>query len=279
MQIIAQVTNRLMNTPRCTGRMRSHLDASGLIRYGSIYVRRVKRDGYAASHRAVREMKIDGQLPADTKVRSSKYLNNLIEQDHRGVKLRIGPMLGFEWFTTATITIGGDQLLRRDPQRPVRPRPIGASKIELRLPSGTRCWQRNKIVAFWTRADLQLKLHQNHHFHQVAVTEFETQIPPHTQDDDLAVKVAALEQLIQTFRNPAIILPQLIGMAEYGRVESLHQSRPHDPEAAEHSEIDHLRFRPKGYTRTDPRLKLHQNLQIHALVFQAAPQPLPCFGV
>jgi transposase-like protein len=44
-------------------------------------------DGYAASHRAVREMKADGQLPADTKVRSSKYLNNLIEQDHRCVKL------------------------------------------------------------------------------------------------------------------------------------------------------------------------------------------------
>jgi transposase-like protein len=75
--------------------------------------RAVTLDGYAASHRAVREMKADGQLPADTKVRSSKYLNNLIEQDHRGVKLRIGPMLGFEWFTTATITIGGIELLRR----------------------------------------------------------------------------------------------------------------------------------------------------------------------
>ena len=75
--------------------------------------RTITLDGYAASHRAVREMKVDGQLPADTKVRSSKYLNNLIEQDHRGVKLRIGPMLGFEWFTTATITIGGIELLRR----------------------------------------------------------------------------------------------------------------------------------------------------------------------
>jgi transposase-like protein len=32
-------------------------------------------DGYAASHRAVREMKTDGLLPEDTKVRSSKYLN------------------------------------------------------------------------------------------------------------------------------------------------------------------------------------------------------------
>jgi transposase-like protein len=32
-------------------------------------------DGYAASHRAVREMKADGLLPADTRARSSKYLN------------------------------------------------------------------------------------------------------------------------------------------------------------------------------------------------------------
>jgi transposase-like protein len=63
--------------------------------------RTITLDGYAASHRAGREMKADGQLLADTKVRSSKYLNNLIEQDHRGVKLRIGPMLGFKWFRTA----------------------------------------------------------------------------------------------------------------------------------------------------------------------------------
>jgi transposase-like protein len=70
-------------------------------------------DGYAASHRAVREMKADGQIPGDTKLRSSRYLNNLIEQDHRGVKLRIGPMLGFKWFRTAAITISGIELLRR----------------------------------------------------------------------------------------------------------------------------------------------------------------------
>src|SRR6202790_917789 len=38
-------------------------------------------DGYTASHRAVRELKADGSLAADTKQRSSKYLNNQIEQD------------------------------------------------------------------------------------------------------------------------------------------------------------------------------------------------------
>src|ERR1700710_1438527 len=45
-------------------------------------------DGYAASHRAVREMTAAGLLPEDTKVRASKYLNNLIEQDHRNIKFR-----------------------------------------------------------------------------------------------------------------------------------------------------------------------------------------------
>src|ERR1700687_2760463 len=70
-------------------------------------------DGYAASHRAVREMTAAGQLAADTKLRSSKYLNNLIEQDHRGVKLRVGPMLGFKRFRSAAATIAGIELLRR----------------------------------------------------------------------------------------------------------------------------------------------------------------------
>ena len=75
--------------------------------------RTVTLDGYAASHRAVREMKMDGELPSDTKLRSSKYLNNLVEQEHRGVKLRIGPMLGFKQFRTAAITIAGIELLLR----------------------------------------------------------------------------------------------------------------------------------------------------------------------
>ncbi|MBW4091504.1 MAG: IS6 family transposase [Proteobacteria bacterium] len=75
--------------------------------------RTVTLDGYAASHRAVREMKADGELAAETKLRSSKYLNNLIEQDHRRVKSRIGPMLGFKRFKTAALTIAGIELLRR----------------------------------------------------------------------------------------------------------------------------------------------------------------------
>ena len=75
--------------------------------------RTVTLDGYAASHRAVREMKADGELAADTKLRSSKYLNNLVEQDHQGVKSRVGPTLGFKRFETAAITVAGIELKRR----------------------------------------------------------------------------------------------------------------------------------------------------------------------
>jgi transposase-like protein len=70
-------------------------------------------DGYAASHRAVREMKADGLLPEDTKVRTSKYLNNPIEQDHRNVKSRTNVMLGFKRFRNAAITLAGIELMHR----------------------------------------------------------------------------------------------------------------------------------------------------------------------
>jgi transposase-like protein len=50
-----------------------------------------------------------GELPQRVKVRSSQYLNNLIEQDHRRVKQRIPPVLGFQRFDHAGITISGIQ--------------------------------------------------------------------------------------------------------------------------------------------------------------------------
>jgi hypothetical protein len=55
----------------------------------------------------------DGSLPVNTKLRSSKYLKNLIEQDHRGVKQRMAVMLGFKQLRNAAITIAGIELLHR----------------------------------------------------------------------------------------------------------------------------------------------------------------------
>ncbi|GJH30141.1 IS6 family transposase [Caballeronia novacaledonica] len=70
-------------------------------------------DVFAASHRAFREMKADGLLPEDTMVRSSKYPNNLIEQDHRPIKSRTNVMLGFKRFRIAATTISGVGLAHR----------------------------------------------------------------------------------------------------------------------------------------------------------------------
>jgi transposase-like protein len=66
-------------------------------------------------HRAVREMKTDGALPEDTKLRSSKYLNNMIEQAHRSGKLRIRPMFGLKRFIRASrfVAYSGDSRARR----------------------------------------------------------------------------------------------------------------------------------------------------------------------
>ncbi len=43
-------------------------------------------------------------------IRQIKYLNNLVEQDHRGIKRRTKPMLGFQSFNTARRSLKGVEL-------------------------------------------------------------------------------------------------------------------------------------------------------------------------
>ncbi len=74
---------------------------------------KITLDAYAASHRAVAELKDSCELRKRVIVRSSKYLNNLIEQDHRRVKQRLRPMLGLKSFETAEVVIGGIELAEK----------------------------------------------------------------------------------------------------------------------------------------------------------------------
>jgi len=74
---------------------------------------KITLDAYAASHRAVAELKSSGELPKRVRVRTSKYLNNTIEQNHRRVKQRLRPMLGLKSFRTATVVIGGIELAEK----------------------------------------------------------------------------------------------------------------------------------------------------------------------
>ena len=57
---------------------------------------------------------INKDLPVDKQIeiRQIKYLNNIIEQDHRFIKKRTKPMLGFKSFRCAKITITGIENIR-----------------------------------------------------------------------------------------------------------------------------------------------------------------------
>ena len=61
-----------------------------------------------AIHRLLRE----GRCPQDTEHRTSKYLNNIIDADHGGLKRMIPPTRGFQTMTTASATIKGFEVMR-----------------------------------------------------------------------------------------------------------------------------------------------------------------------
>jgi transposase-like protein len=64
-------------------------------------------DQNAAYPVAIRELKKDKTLKAETELRQRKYLNNIIEQDHRNIKRIVKPMMGFQSFNTARRTLRG----------------------------------------------------------------------------------------------------------------------------------------------------------------------------
>ncbi len=56
---------------------------------------------------AVERMKEDGELWQRSRLRRCKFLNNMVEQDHRRVKRLAGPGLGFGGLHTARRTLAG----------------------------------------------------------------------------------------------------------------------------------------------------------------------------
>jgi transposase-like protein len=64
-------------------------------------------DKNAASPKAFHELKVAGTLAAVCELRQSKYLNNLVEQDHRFIKRLTKPGMGFFSFATAWRTLQG----------------------------------------------------------------------------------------------------------------------------------------------------------------------------
>ena len=73
----------------------------------TVQPRVINVDKNAAYPRAVATLKAHERLASDCELRQVKYLNNLIEQDHRFIKRRTRPGLGFFAFDTAQRTLSG----------------------------------------------------------------------------------------------------------------------------------------------------------------------------
>jgi transposase, IS6 family len=68
-------------------------------------------DKNAAYPKAITDLKVAGVLPASVELRQVKYLNNLIEQDHRFIKRLTKPGMGFFSFETAWRTLQGFEMM------------------------------------------------------------------------------------------------------------------------------------------------------------------------
>ena len=95
--------------------LRAHRDKTAAQRYFEKSIARngapetVTVDKSGANLAALEAINVDRETPI--KIRQSKYLNNVIEQDHRAIKRRTRPMLGFKTFRCARILLAGIELM------------------------------------------------------------------------------------------------------------------------------------------------------------------------
>ncbi|MDZ4876898.1 MAG: IS6 family transposase ISAcma1 [Chroococcidiopsis cubana SAG 39.79] len=68
-------------------------------------------DKNAAYPKAIDELKDKEELFEQVELRQNKYLNNIVEQDHRGIKRLVKPGMGFASFNTARRTIKGYEIM------------------------------------------------------------------------------------------------------------------------------------------------------------------------
>ena len=67
----------------------------------------VNVDKNAAYPKAIDMLTGDETLPNTVELRQNKYLNNIVEQEHRFIKRRVNPGMGFGSFNTARRTLRG----------------------------------------------------------------------------------------------------------------------------------------------------------------------------
>jgi putative transposase len=95
--------------------LRAHRDKAAAQRYFEKSIAQngepetVKIDKSGANLAALEALNAGRDTPI--KIRQNKYLNNIVEQDHRAIKRRTRPMLGFKTFRCARILLGGIELM------------------------------------------------------------------------------------------------------------------------------------------------------------------------
>jgi len=79
--------------------------------------RSITLDGFEPSHVALRRMGMRNEFNYrgvhPVKIRFYKYLNNIVEQDHRRVKFRVSAMLRFKSFRNARVVLAGIELIQK----------------------------------------------------------------------------------------------------------------------------------------------------------------------
>lgn len=79
--------------------------------------RSITLDGFEPSHWALRRREIRNELtrlgPHPVKIRSSKYLNTGVDQDHRRLKFRVAAMRSFQSFPNARQVLAGIELIQK----------------------------------------------------------------------------------------------------------------------------------------------------------------------
>ena len=82
--------------------------------------RKITLDGHRPSRRALWLLRREHPCWRNVQVRTSRYLNNVVEQDHRAIKRRCASMAGFKSFATAAIALAGIELAHRIRKRQFR---------------------------------------------------------------------------------------------------------------------------------------------------------------
>ena len=85
-------------------------------------------DKNPAYPKAIKELKAAKKLPEGVKLRQIKYLNNIVEQDHRAIKRLVKPGMGFGSFNTARRTITGYEIMNMMRKGQILGVPKGAVK-------------------------------------------------------------------------------------------------------------------------------------------------------